>query len=215
MWVSVSEAAKRLNVSARAVQKRAQRGTLAARKVERDGAEVWEIDGRELPMSTDAATGANTDANTAHDGREPATSSVRVDANTRTDGRERGHEPDANTADPTGDATARLLAQMERENAFLRGVIEQLQRDGAETRQALKRALDLAPRQLTTGTPEAAPEIATETPQNAPEAAESAAASHHSRTALEQPQRAENRAESGKFEGLRLIRDGLRRILKR
>ncbi len=46
---------------------------------------------------------------------------------------------------------ARLRADLERERegaAFLRGVIEQLQRDGAETRSALRKALDLAPKQL-------------------------------------------------------------------
>jgi hypothetical protein len=46
---------------------------------------------------------------------------------------------------------ARLLAQLETENAFLRGVVEQLQRDGAETRAALRKALDGQPKQLTSG----------------------------------------------------------------
>jgi len=46
---------------------------------------------------------------------------------------------------------ARLRADLERERdgaAFLRGVIEQLQRDGAEVRAALRKALELAPKQL-------------------------------------------------------------------
>lgn len=60
-----------------------------------------------------------------------------------------------------------LTAHLVEENRFLRGVIEQLQRDGAETRNALREALKLAPKQLaapspatpgaTMGAPKAAP----------------------------------------------------------
>jgi hypothetical protein len=51
---------------------------------------------------------------------------------------------------------ARLRADLERERegaAFLRGVIEQLQRDGAEVRAALRKALELAPKQLAAPSP--------------------------------------------------------------
>lgn len=143
-WVPVSEAAAALSVSARAIQKRAARGTLAARKIERGGATVWEIDGREL------------DANARRDGREPANPAGEVDApatafdaqngrelpanmdaNARTDGRERGREMDA-------DREADYRAEV----AFLRGLIEQRDRDAAELRAALRKALEAQPRAL-------------------------------------------------------------------
>jgi excisionase family DNA binding protein len=57
------------------------------------------------------------------------------------------------------DSEADLRDTLEREreqNQFLRSVIEQLQRDSAETRAALREALKLAPKQLTTGTEESA-----------------------------------------------------------
>ena len=53
-----------------------------------------------------------------------------------------------------------LRATVERDTSeisFLRGVIEQLQRDGAETRAALREALK-SPKQLTSGTTQTAPE---------------------------------------------------------
>jgi hypothetical protein len=53
-----------------------------------------------------------------------------------------------------------LTTHLAEENRFLRGVIEQLQRDGAETRAALCEALK-APRQLTSGTTPTAPEAPT------------------------------------------------------
>ena len=46
---------------------------------------------------------------------------------------------------------AERIAELKAEIAFLRNVVEAQQRDAVETRQALKRALDLAPKQLTTG----------------------------------------------------------------
>ncbi len=51
---------------------------------------------------------------------------------------------------------ARLRADLEHERdgaAFLRSVIEQLQRDGAEVRAALRKALELAPKQLAAPSP--------------------------------------------------------------
>lgn len=55
------------------------------------------------------------------------------------------------------DADLRDTLKHEREqNQFLRSVIEQLQRDGAETRAALREALKLAPKQLPVGTDESA-----------------------------------------------------------
>ncbi len=152
-WVSVAQASAALCVSARAIQKRAARGTLAARKIERGGAAFWEIDGRELdasmrtnrrePANLAGEVDAPATAFDAQNGREPP---ANMDANPRTDGRENGREMDAGReADYRADV------------GFLRGMIEQLQRDGAETRaavrsltKALEKALELgsAPKEL-------------------------------------------------------------------
>lgn len=63
-----------------------------------------------------------------------------------------------------------LRAQLDRAHAeisFLRNVVEAQQRDAVETRQALKRALDLAPKQLTEGaTPEGQQSHETRAPTN-------------------------------------------------
>lgn len=137
-WLSVADAAAVLGVSTRAVQKRAERGTLPARRVQHGRALRWEIDGRKL--------NENTGANGSPDVRK-------VDAKSSQDGR----EMDA--------LTARLLAQLETENAFLRATVEQLHRDGAETRAALREALKSKTPQLLA--PQSEQSNAGEAPQKA------------------------------------------------
>ena len=143
-WLSVSEAAALAGISSRGIQKRATRGQLKARKALRRGVEVWEIDGHELS----ANLGANREPNRREPGANPAPSHVQNGCEPGANLGANRCEPGANQPD---EMTARLLAQLETENSFLRGVVEQLQRDGAETRAALRKSLDNAPRQLTSG----------------------------------------------------------------
>jgi hypothetical protein len=77
---------------------------------------------------------------------------------------------------PTGadGADTNLTTHLAEENRFLRGVIEQLQRDGAETRAALREALK-APRQLTSGPTQSVPEVPTASAQRADEGLDGAA----------------------------------------
>jgi hypothetical protein len=138
-WLTVTQAAAALGVSARAIQKRAARGSLTARKVERNGVEVWEVDGRELRT------------NRREQGREPAnllrqTFAPQAPFHAQ-GGREPGANMDANPFAPM-DAPRELLEHLKAENNFLRGVVEQLQRDGAETRAALRKALENGARAL-------------------------------------------------------------------
>ncbi len=151
-WLSVSEAAALAGISSRGIQKRATRGQLKARKALRRGVEVWEIDGHELS----ANLGANREPNRREPGANPAPSHVQNGCEPGANLGANRCEPGANQPD---EMTARLLAQLETENSFLRGVVEQLQRDGAETRAALRKSLDNAPRQLTSGTPGTTPEV--------------------------------------------------------
>ena len=152
-WIGVREASALSGVSVRALQKRAARGSLNARKVESDGVEVWEFDRSDLGASIGAnmdtskpKTDAATDALPA---RPDAQNVSKVDTSN-------GANMDAsnsNNGRAQTDLTARLLTQLETENMFLRATVEQLQRDGAETRAALREALKLAPKQLTAGAP--------------------------------------------------------------
>jgi hypothetical protein len=160
-WVSVSVAAAALGVSARAIQKRAARGTLTARKVTRGSVEVWEVDGREL----------RTDGR--EHGREPANLLPQVDANAAPfhaqSGREPGANMDASTgANPRTDGRERE-AELKAEITFLRGIVESDRRDMAELRAALREALRAMPRAL----PSPAGEVATGAATDAPKVSKS------------------------------------------
>ncbi len=155
VWISCAAAAAVLGVSSRAIQKRAARGSLKARKVERGGVPVWEIDGREL--------GANMDASIASNGREPANLLPKLDANivpshVQID-REQGANMDASTganlremdASIAPDFAARYMEHLEKENEFLRRALEGAQQSEAMTKAALREALKAMPKQLTSG----------------------------------------------------------------
>lgn len=162
-WIDATEAARRLGISPRAVQKRCAAGKMKARRVPVPGGIRWELDGRELGREPTNEQGANH----ANQTREPdsfdAQNGANLDANPRTNGREPTNQANGQEAQ-LRDELAR-----ERDNAaFLRGVIEQLQRDGAETRAALRKALEVGPRQLA--------EPQTETARNAQEREQKGAA---------------------------------------
>ncbi len=162
VWISCAAAAAVFGVSSRAIQKRAARGSLKARKVERGGVSVWEINGRELG----ANQGANMDASIASNGREPANLLPKVDANivpshVQID-RERGANMDASTganganlkemdASIAPDFAARYVEHLEKENEFLRRALEGAQQSEAMTKAALREALKAMPKQLTSG----------------------------------------------------------------
>lgn len=90
-------------------------------------------------------------------------------------------------------ADARLAEHLATENRFLRGVVEQLQRDGAETRAALREALRIAPRQLSAGA------SSTNEPgaRNAQDGPQNGAAGDEGAGTVNGPQIEPKRAESG------------------
>jgi hypothetical protein len=126
-WVSTARAAAALGVSERTVLRRAAAGKLESRRetTARGVVVVVALDSADVPTGADTQTMLKTPQNGA-------------EVPTGADGADIG-------------ADTRLMAHLSDENRFLRGVIEQLQRDGAETRAALREALK-APRQLTAGT---------------------------------------------------------------
>lgn len=162
-WVSTAIAAARLGVSERTILRRAQAGKLESRKetTTRGVVVVVALDCGEVPTGADIVpTGADTQTTleTPSNGAEVPTG--------------------ADGADTT--LTAHLLD----ENRFLRGVIEQLQRDGAETRASLREALKAMPKAITSGAAPMAVER-TQAPSNGASGGSVAAASNGAQNALE------------------------------
>ncbi len=156
-WLSVTEAAAASGVSVKTIWRRAKAGEITARKVAgARGGFVWEV----APDSSGQTD--RTDTQPTGQNKPKKRAAPVIDAQT-----------DRPTGQPTGhgdEMAARLLAQLETENAFLRGVVEQLQRDGAETRAALRKALDGQPKQLTSGEQSGAASGDSQTTATAPEA---------------------------------------------
>lgn len=147
-WLSVADAAARLGVSVRAVQKRCALGKMAARRAVVAGGVRWEIEGRELRSEPDA--------NPANLGREPhsqngsfgsrprsfdAQEAANLDANPRTDGREPMGAND-------GRELRELLAREREFSGFLKAQLEEANRNAAELRASLREALRAMPKQL-------------------------------------------------------------------
>lgn len=167
-WVSSSEAATRLRVSEKTVWRRAKAGTLMGRKVPSDrGGFVWEISLEPTGQPTDRpdkterpSTGQKPSAD-ADLSVKPTRQIDRPTDRTATD-----HE--------SGAVEVELRESLAREremNNFLRGLIEQRDRDAAEMRAALRKALDNAPKQLTVGESSTNSQVATVDTSPAPQTA--------------------------------------------
>jgi hypothetical protein len=158
-WLPVAVAAARLGVSERTVQRRAEKGKIESK-------EVSDAQGKRLLIRLDVApevptpddrltTGADAQSNvpTLNDKLTPQPDDISVVAA-------------ANVPTPADTINATFLAHVLEENKFLRAALEQRDRDAAELRAALREALKLSSRQLTSGTAETAtvasdgPEIA-------------------------------------------------------
>ena len=146
--LTVSQAAARLGISERTVQRRCKNGQLSARlDTTPDGAQ-WLIDPATLP--TCAATTADKVPTANHSQNVPKAATG------------------ADTADkvPTGD-DSELLNHLRGENAFLRGLVEQRDRDAAELRATLRELTKAMPKALTEGDATAASAAVDEMPLNA------------------------------------------------
>jgi hypothetical protein len=144
-WVSVAQASAALNLSEKTVRKRIATGHLESKRVPQKRGGISYLVALETETETELLE-AGTEAE-----RKPASVKGQTETEVLHSKRNRNG---------SGTELEMLHATVERdasEISFLRGVIEQLQRDGAETRASLREALK-APRQLTTGTPGTAPE---------------------------------------------------------
>lgn len=155
-WLSTADAAALLGVSPRAVQRRAERGTLSARRVKRGSREHWEIEARDVAANMVANTSAVTSSNVR-------SMVAKCSPNTPED----GLQSVANTSPDVRDIDRDFHAHLIEENKFLRATVEQLQRDGAEVRAALREALKSKPPQLAASTDDGAQSLQTKTREEA------------------------------------------------
>jgi len=222
-WPSVADAATALGVSERAIQKRCKAGTMAARLIDTPKGERWAIAPDELTR-TKRRTGREPDELRTRTGepvgREPremdadlsmneANEPANLDANRANFGREQ----DANTGE--------LLAHLQGENAFLRGLIEQRDRDAAELRAALREALKAMPKAITAGEVGSTPNaqnagIENLTKPNISQSREDATGRDETAPAANMPPKAANVAQRGaqtRGGGLKVLRDGLRAMM--
>ena len=152
-WLSTTQAGAALRISARAVQKRCAAGTLTARRVPIPGGFKWEVDARELEGGTPEPNRAEPRNSEIENSEFHARISQNLGRNPRT----QTPELEGGTSELRQNEKSERETEMKAEIAFLRNVVEAQQRDAVELRQALKRALDLAPKQLTAGATEAPP----------------------------------------------------------
>jgi excisionase family DNA binding protein len=155
--VTFEEAARLLGVSLRTVQRRVKDGHLNT--IESDGARLVCL----APDATADATRRDNDA-----------TARQIDA-TRRDTAQAGSTPDV----------AASLAQSREEILFLRGLVEQRDRDAGELRAALREALKAMPKAITAGNESA--------PISASQASESTPDDQTGASAKQSPQRREKR----------------------
>lgn len=164
-WLSVSQAASALGISERTARRRCESGKLEARLVATESGQAWQI-------AAAAVNGAATGAAKTPEGAAIAADRVRPHFKSETgegaDTAANSGEGAANTAaigaaigaatfqsaPPLENPLEMLRDALERErdqNAFLRGLIEQRDRDAAELRAALREALRAMPKAITAG----------------------------------------------------------------
>lgn len=156
-WLTTSQAAAALHVTPKTVRRRIERGELEARKVARDGGGIgWRVCiGDETLVVTDTEKDTERPSKGTRNAQRKGQAERVTDTETPSEAdivKDMGVERKGHGKDT--DLTEHLLAEV----AFLRATVEQLQRDGAETRAALRAALKLtgaasAP-MLEAGTPE-------------------------------------------------------------
>jgi excisionase family DNA binding protein len=145
-YLTVAEAAARLGISTRAVQKRCANGSITAQRI---GGQ-WQVLALDA-MRTGELQNEHQGANRTGGERTGSHSKRTEPANERTIGREPNRELANQNELQNEPAAAALLAQSREEVLFLRGLIEQRDRDAAELRAALRKALEAMPKAITEG----------------------------------------------------------------
>lgn len=160
-WLSTSQVAARLGCSERTVQRRCKRGTLPARLVATSDGQEWQIEAAALEAAAKgaargAATNDTPDSSPSEQCRQVPTIDDRgADTSDEVPTGGASSSVGSVVSVPTGgdsafreEAASTFNVHLLQENAFLRGVIEQQQRDAAELRAALREALKISTRAL-------------------------------------------------------------------
>lgn len=177
-YLTVAQVAARLGLKERTVQKYCAAGKLAARRVSTPTGDAWQIDRTQFDASEAANKAPNdrTNAQRTNERTEPAphvknelpiSKSSERTANERTHSGERTNERTSEAAENV----SAMLAQSREEILFLRGLVEQRDRDAAELRAALRKSLDAMPRALPSGS---TPDAEKPTRENEPQAPQTA-----------------------------------------
>jgi hypothetical protein len=159
-WLTVAEAAAQIGISERAIQRRCKSGKLRARLTATPTGQQWEIDPTELKErakpsgdSPDTSDRDDTQRRDRNDTDTTRTTEVTTlpTATAPTGTTETTLRDDSPDTQPNNDLAAKYVAQLETENRFLRAAVEARDRDAAELRAALRKALESMPKQLTSG----------------------------------------------------------------
>jgi excisionase family DNA binding protein len=156
-YLTVSQAAARLGLKERTIQKYCASGKLTARRVSTPTGDAWQID----RASFEAIEAANNVPNERTN--EHRTNGERTPKHQSPNSKSSERTPNAQGTERTPKAES--LAQSREEVLFLRGLVEQHQRSEAELRAALRKALDAMPLAITAGN-ESAPIEAAAAPEN-------------------------------------------------
>ena len=151
-WLTVAQAAAHLEVSERAIQRRCKNGKLRARLTPTPTGQQWEIDAEAIKkpaqQSDDSPdTNDKNDAETTQTTEETTVSTATAPTGTT----ETTLRDDSRDTNVNNNLAAKYVAQLETENRFLRAAMEARDRDAAELRAALRKALETMPKQLTSG----------------------------------------------------------------
>lgn len=148
-WLTTSQAAAQLKVSEKTIQRRAAVGKLPSRKEKRETGIVLLVQIENVISDDRVTTGDDT---VSRDRVAVTTPTMRL----VTTGDDTEKSSDDRVTTPNGVMPEiellRDQRQQDREEIkFLRGLVEQRDRDAAELRAALRKALEAAPRQLMSG----------------------------------------------------------------
>lgn len=162
-WLTVSQAAAQLEVSERAIQRRCKNGKLRARLTPTPTGQQWEIDADAIKKpvgrgddSPDTSDRDDTQRRDTYDRNDAETTQTTEEttlptATAPTPTTETTPRDDSPDTFANSDLAAKYVAQLETENRFLRGAVEARDRDAAELRAALRKALEAMPKQITSG----------------------------------------------------------------
>lgn len=162
-WLTVAEAAAQIGISERAIQRRCKSGKLRARLIATPTGQQWEIDPTELEENTkpsgdspDTSDRDDTQRRDTNDRDDAETTQTTGETTPTTATAPTGTTPttvrdDSRDTQANDDLAAKYVAQLETENRFLRAAVEARDRDAAELRAALRKALETMPKQITSG----------------------------------------------------------------